>query len=304
MRIETDASANRERALTPRVLMVAGVVAGLLGAVPALGAQTPALTLAEVLELRTQGVSSRQILRSAKQYCIAFTVTDSIERQLGAVGADSTLVAGLRTACSNRDLPAVGAAPAAAPPDVLLDDDFTSGGGRGGFGASDRRCSAQTDETGLHLENRGRDAVCVTGYPSDPLDDNVRIELTVNRLGANKQGIVVLGFGRDPDLGLQYSFSVTSDRRVELCRTEGGTCQRLIYKAGVPAVHVGANDENRLAVEVRGRKLTLIVNGVTIDTYTANRSVSGALSLGVGPGTNVSVTHVTARRLPAAMSRQ
>jgi hypothetical protein len=277
------------------------VAAALLGAAPAVRAQTPALTLAEVLELRTQGVSSRQILRSASQYCIAFTVTDSIERQLQTVGADSALVAGLRAACSNKDLPT--AAPAASS-DVLLDDDFAKGSGRDGFGVNDRRCTAQADATALHLENRARDAVCVAGYPSGILDDNVRIELTVNRLGANRQGFVVLGFGRDPDSGVQYSFSVTSDRRVELCRTEGGTCQRLVYKAGVAAIRLGAADENRLVVEVRGRHLTLVVNDVTIDTYTANRPVTGALSLGVGPNTNVNVTHVLVRRLPPAIAGQ
>jgi hypothetical protein len=270
-------------------------VVGFFGAVPGLWAQSPALTLAEVLELRTQGVSSRQILRNAKQYCISFTVDDSIRKQLDAAGADSALVTGLRSTCSTREHLA---APA-LPSDVVLNDDFSRGGGRGGFKLGDRRCSVHADSTALRLENRARDIVCVTGYPSDPLDDNVRIELTVNRLGANRQGLVVLGFGRDPDLVGQYSLSVTADRRVELCRTDGAACQRLVYRTGIAAVKTGAADENRIAVEVRGRRITVIINGQTIDSYTTNRNVSGALSLGVGPGTNVDVTHVVARRLAA-----
>jgi hypothetical protein len=279
-----------------RSWMLAVVLVGLLGAVRELQAQAQALTLAEVLALRTQGVSPRQILRSARQYCIAFTINDSIQKQLDAAGADSVLVGGLRTSCSNRDLPAS----TGLPSDVLLDDNFSRSGGRGGFGATDGRCNVHVDGAALRLENHARDVVCVTGYPSGPLDDNVRIELTVNRLGANRLGLVVLGFGRDPDLAGQYSFSVTADRRVVLCRSEGGTCQRLVYKTGVTAVHTGTADENRLAVEIRGRRITLLVNDQAIDTYTADGSVMGTLSLGVGPGTNVDVTRIIARRLAVA----
>ena len=285
---------------TSRRWQLAVGAVGFFGAVPVLRAQTQALTLAEVIELRTQGVSSRQILRNAQQYCISFTVNDSIRRQLDAAGADSALVSGLRATCSRREVPVP---TPTAPSDFVLNDDFSHGGGRGGFRLGDRRCSVRADSNALRLENSARDMVCVTGYPSDPLDDNVRIEVVVTRLGASRHGLLVLGFGRDPELAGQYSFSVTADRRVELCRSDGGTCQRLIYKTGVAAIQTGSADENRLAVEVRGRRITLFVNGQSIDSYTANRSVVGALSLGVGPGTNVNITQVVARRLAAATAR-
>jgi hypothetical protein len=272
-------------------------VIGSVAAVPRVRAQTQALTLAEVIELRTQGVSSRQILRTAQQYCISFTMNDSVRRQLDAAGADSTLVSGLRETCAHRE---VTSPPPATPSEFILNDDFRNGGGRGGFRLGDRRCSVRAETDALRLENTARDIVCVTGYPSEPLDDNVRIELTVNRLGASRQGLIVLGFGRDADLVGQYSFSVTADRRVELCHSDGGTCQRLIYRSGVSAIRTGAGDENRLAVEVRGRRIALFVNGQPIDSYTATRNVVGALSLGVGPGTNVNVTQVVAKRLPVA----
>ena len=278
---------------------LAVIVVGFVGAVPQLRAQAQALSLAEVIELRSQGVSSRQILRNAQQYCISFTMNDTVRRQLDAAGADSTLVSGLRATCSHREVAPAPPTPP-TPSEFVLNDDFRNGGGRGGFRLGDRRCSVRADSNALRLENTARDIVCVTGYPSDPLDDNVRIELTVNRIGASRQGLVVLGFGRDPDLVGQYSFSVTADRRVELCHSDGGSCQRLIYKTGVSAIRTGAADENRLAVEVRGRRITLFVNGQTIDTYTANRNVVGALSLGVGPGTNINVTQVVAKRLPVA----
>jgi hypothetical protein len=269
----------------------------LLGFVPVSVAQAPALTFAEVLELRRQGVSSRQILRSARAYCLAFTVNDSIERRLDAVGADPQLVTGLRGVCS------LAAGSVVGRTDAIFDDDYTHGGGRGGISLNDRRCSARADGTGLWLENRARDAVCVTGYPADPIDGDVRIELTVHRLGAHKLGLIVLGFGRDLDTPTQYSFSVTADRRVELCRTEGGACQRLVYKGGVAAINTGSDDTNLIAVEIHGRRMALIVNEVTVATYTANKIVTGALSLGVGPGTTVAVSRVMARRLsppPAA----
>jgi len=276
---------------------LAAAVMGLVAATPQARAQTQALTLAEVIELRTQGVSSRQILRSAQQYCISFTMNDTVRRQLDAAGADSTLVSGLGAICAHRE---VAPPPPPTSSEFVLNDDFRNGGGRGGFRLGDRRCSVRADSNALRLENTARDIVCVTGYPSEPLDDNVRIELTVNRLGASRQGLVVLGFGRDPDLVGQYSFSVTADRRVELCHSDGGSCQRLIYRTGVSAIRNGAADENRLAVEVRGRRIALFVNGQPIDSYSANRSVVGALSLGVGPGTNVNVTQVVVKRLPVA----
>jgi hypothetical protein len=280
---------------------------GLTGT-PAIQVRAQALTLAEVVSLRTQGVSSRQIVRSAQQYCISFSMDDSTQKQLGAAGADSILLAGLRKACSNSGNPsgastsspsaiasAVGAP--STQPDVFFDDDFTRGGGRGDVGLVDRRCNTVADGTALHLENHTRDIVCVVGYPSGSLDDNVRIELTVRRLGASRQGVVILGFGRDPEVNGQYSFSVTADRRVELCRSYGGSCQRLIYKPGVSTIRAGANDENQLAIEIRGRRISLFVNGSEIDSYNAYRSVTGSLSLGFGPGTNVDVTHILARRL-------
>jgi hypothetical protein len=271
-----------------------------LAGMPAFRVHAQALTLAEVVSLRSQGVSSRQIVRNAQQYCISFAIDDSTQKQLGAAGADSILLAGLRKACSNNGTPAappgLPTGPSSAPvSDIVFDDDFTRGGGRGDVGLIDRRCVTQADGNALHLENRTRDIVCVVGYPSGSLDDNVRIEMTVRRLGATRQGVVILGFGLDPDVSGQYSFSVTADRRVELCRSFGGSCQRLVYKPNVLGVRAGATDENQLAVEIRGRRVSLFVNGDMIDSYTAYRSVTGTLSLGFGPGTNLDVTRILAR---------
>jgi hypothetical protein len=263
-----------------------------LGATPTLRGQTQALTLAEVIDLRSQGVSTRQILRSAEQFCISFAITDSVRDRLAAVGADSSLVNGLRVACANREL-----AVPARPADVLLDDDFSTTGRGGEFALRDRRCTARVGTAGLRLENHARDAVCVIGYPSGMLGDNVRIELSVSGLGASRAGLIVLGFGRDPDVVGQFSFSLTADRRVELCRSNGASCQRLVYRTSVPAVRAGTADDNLMAVEVRGRRITLLVNGETIETYMADRAVSGALSLGFGPNTNVDITRIVARRL-------
>src|SRR3954454_13080735 len=78
-----------------------GAAALLLAATP-LRAQSAvkALSLTEVIDLRQHGVSSRQILRSAREYCIAFSVDDSVRRQLTVAGADTLLVGGLSNVCS------------------------------------------------------------------------------------------------------------------------------------------------------------------------------------------------------------
>jgi hypothetical protein len=271
------------------IRFVAAAGALLCGTAQVSRAQGSALTLTEVMDLRKHGVSTRQIIRNATEYCISFALTDSIVRELETSGADSSLIGGLRLACTNRTA-------RVSEPGVVVDDDFSFGATRDGLTWNDSRCIARADSTGLRLENRRSESVCMMGYPAGPLDANVRIELTVRGVGITRSGLVVLGFGRDPIEGVQYSYSISADRRVELCRSENEACRRLLFKTRVIAVKQGS-EENTLAVEIRGKELALFVNDFPIGTYTADSDVTGGMTLGVGPGTKVLVKHVRARLL-------
>src|SRR5690349_24163983 len=62
--------------------ILCGALALLIG-MPAIAVgQARALSLAEVIDLHDHGVSSRVILRNAREYCIAFSVDDSVRHQL------------------------------------------------------------------------------------------------------------------------------------------------------------------------------------------------------------------------------
>jgi hypothetical protein len=274
------------------IRFVAAAGALLCGAAQVSRAQSSALTLAEVMDLRKHGVSTRQIVRNATEYCISFALTDSTVRELETAGVDTSLVSGLRLACTNRTS-------RVSEPGIVVDDDFSFGATRDGLTWNDSRCIARADSTGLRLENRRSESVCMMGYPAGPLDANVRIELTVRGVGLTRGGLVVLGFGRDAIEGIQYSYSITADRRVELCRSENDACRRLVFKTRVIAVKQGS-EENMLAVEIRGREVSLFVNDFPIGTYVADSDVAGSISLGVGPGTKVLVKHVRARLLSSA----
>jgi hypothetical protein len=297
-------------------LTIAMMCSAGLGGVPSvLRAQGDALTLSEILDLHRRGVSSRQILRGAQQYCVAFTVTDSVERALMAAGADTALVTGVREAC-------VATSPAARlEPGVLLDDDFTATSmpGLRAFTAADRLCAVRPSPTGrgLRVENRRTALGCAIEYPfevgghtGDASDTSaaggVRVELTVAELGGGRGAAVVLGFGKAGRSWDQYSFALTSEGRVELCLSAGGRCERLLSEKraapaapngpigpsgpavpGGPAGPGGAERadhaaESRLAVEIRGREVSLYVDGAPVGTYSAGKVVAGGLSLGVG----------------------
>ncbi len=166
--------------------LVSACVLTLAASAPALPGQANALSLSEVLSLQQRGVSARQILRSARDYCIAFTVTDSIGRALAAAGADTMLLSGLRDACVVKPSPPL-------PPGVLLDDDFKSAGL---FAAGDHLCAVRPDARGLRIENR-RETGCAIAYPLALDSGDVRLELSVAELAGNARATVVLGFGKD-----------------------------------------------------------------------------------------------------------
>ena len=111
------------------------------------GAQAKALSLAEVIDLRQQGVSTRQILRNARQYCIAFALSDSVKQQLSVGGADSLLMGGLSDVCTT-------VRPVRVAPPAIIDDDLAHTAASQAFAWGDRRCKARFESGGVRVENR------------------------------------------------------------------------------------------------------------------------------------------------------
>jgi hypothetical protein len=251
-------------------------------------AQGDALSLTEILDLRRRGVPTRRILRNAQDYCVAFTVDDSVERELVAVGADTALIRGIRQSC-------VAALPTLKlPAGVLLDDNFATMAGLPSFTAPDRLCTTRPDGKGLRMENRRIAVGCAIGYPFDLTGVSVRIELTLGELEGKRGAMAALGFGKSTDSWDQYSFAVTNDDRFEACHSVAGRCQPLIApKRAAPgngsAAHAASDSaraarraEMRVVVEIRGRVLSFYVGQELVGTYTTMDPIAGALSLGVG----------------------
>ena len=272
-----------------RCVAAVAVCAAWLGATPVTAtAQTDALTLNEIVDLRRRGVPTRRILRSAQDYCVAFTVNDSVERELVAVGADTALIRGIRQSC------VVTAPTLKLPAGVQLDDDFATMSGLPSFTAPDRLCTARPDGKGLRMENRRTAVGCAIGYPFDLAGTSVRIELTVAELQGRRGAMAALGFGKSDASWDQYSFAVTNDDRFEACHSVDGRCQALMaHKRGPTVGGTAANgsadstqaarpSEVRIAVEIRGRVLSFYVGDELVGTHTTTDPIVGSLSLGVG----------------------
>jgi hypothetical protein len=255
-------------------------------------ARAQGITLGEIFELHRSGVSARQILRNAQEYCIAFVITDSVARVLRD-SLDRNFADDLRQTCTTTS------PLARIAPGTLLDVDFAVAKSLGEFVATDRLCSARFEALGLRFANRRRQGGCVIAYPADPLDGPVRIELTVSGLGTQRAAAVVLGFGRDGSEWNHYSYSIDGEQHVELCVNAREACRRVFYRARVAAVNTAPDAKNRLEVEVRGRNVSLAVNGQLMGTYVAPEAVRGGIVLGVGPFTNVLLEKLVVRSIAA-----
>ena len=266
-----------------------GATALLLAATPHIArAQAKALSLSEVLDLRQHGVSSGQILRSAREYCIAFSVNDSVRRQLTVAGADTLLVGGLNNVCSTARPPEK-----PAPP-PLINDAFAESKTPQGFTWSNSRCKASFETEGVRFENLATDALCMVRYPSGDIPDEVRLDLDVGQLGATPRGIVYLGFGRQDRFGRYYSVSVSADRNVELCWNSDRVCNSLLRLSNVAAIQTDANAVNQLSVELHGQEIVVLVNDKRVGQYTADGVLAGKLLLGVGPQTSLLLVRLRA----------
>jgi hypothetical protein len=261
-----------------------GVMALLLAATP-LSAQTAAppkaLSLAEVMDLRQHGVSSRQILRSARAYCISFSLDDSVRRQLSIAGSDTLLLGGLGGVCST-------AKPPELPPlPPIIDDEFAQSSTSQGFTWSNPRCKARFENDGVRMENTATDAMCMVRYPSLEMPSDVQLDLEVSQLGSTKQGSVILGFGRQDRSGKYYSLSVGANRGVELCWNSDRQCNSLVKLTEVAAVQTDTAGINHITVEVHHQDILFLVNGKRVGQYTADALVGGRLMVGVGPQSSI-----------------
>ena len=277
-------------AWSSRVLV--GATALLLAATP-LRAQSAvkALSLGEVIDLRQHGVSSRQILRSAREYCIAFSLDDSVRRQLTIAGADTLLVGGLSNVCSTVRPPEKPPAP------PIVDDEFALSNTSQGFTWSNPRCKARFENEGVRMEDASADALCMVRYPSQDLPADVRLDLEISQLGLMQRGSVFLGLGRQDRSGNYYSVSVSADRKVELCWNAARACNSLFKSASVDAVQTDANSTNHVVVELRGQEISLLVNEKRVGQYTADAPVMGKLMVGVGPQTSLVLVRLRATAL-------
>jgi len=266
-----------------------GVTALLLAATPpVLSAQTKALSLAEVIDLRQHGVSSHQIARSAREYCIAFSMDDSTRRQLSLAGADTLLVGELSNVCSTVRPPEK-----PAPP-PLINDAFAESNTSQGFTWSNPRCKASFEMEGVRFENTSNDALCMVRYPSQDLPSDVRLDVDVGQLGATPRGVVYLGFGRQERSASYYSVSMSADRHVELCWYVDRVCNSLLSLAGVTAISTDANAVNKLSVELHGQDIAVLVNDKQVGQYSADGSLAGKLLVGVGPQTSLLLVRLRA----------
>ena len=283
--------------VSPSVVQTCRVVVGaivlLLAAAPPLAAQTQvrALSLAEVIDLRQHGVSSRQILRNARQYCIAFSLDDSVRRQLTVAGADTLLMGGLSNVCTTIR------APDKPPAPPIIDDEFAQSSTAGGFTWSNPRCKARFENEGVRMQNTAADAMCMVRYPSLNLPTDVRLDLEVAQLGMTRHGSVLLGFGRQDRSGKYYSLSVSADRNVELCWNSDRHCNSLVKVERVASVESEPTAINHVTVEVRGQDIALFVNETKVGQYTADALVSGRLMVGVGPQTSLLLVRLRATAL-------
>jgi len=256
--------------------------------------QSKALSLAEVMDLHDHGVSSRQILRDAREFCIAFSLDDSVRHQLTVAGADTLLIGGLSGVCTT-------VRPEAKPLPPLIDDEFAESTTSQGFTWSNPRCRARFEANGIRMENTGTEVMCLVRYPSADLPANVRVDLDVNELASVKSGTVMLGFGRQQRSGNYYSLSVSADRHLELCWNSDRQCSSLLKIADVKAVHGEPGASDRLSVEVRDQDIALLVNDTRVAQYTGDATITGGLMVGVGPQTSLVLVRLRVTPLPAAV---
>ena len=117
------------------------------------------------------------------------------------------------------------------------------------------------------------------------LPSNVRIEVSVSLVGGPTNTGFGLAFARPSREAREWmTFYVAGDGHYKLTGFDGSDA--IPWRLS-PAVQQGVGAQNRLAVEVRGRNVTLFLNGVMVDSYVADREVAGSLGAVLSQGVEV-----------------
>lgn len=283
-----------------RMIVRGAIVIALAGLASAVGAQAPttptpeALTLAEIVQLKKSRVSTSRILESAREYCIAFFVDDDAERELRAVGADDQLLNGLRQSCGPRP-PVLKRDDGSTSTPTLITDDFRQAK-RLPVAAATQACRSRYEDDGFTMTSAIGTLGCTVAYPSASIEGDVRIELHVS-VASPRDGTVSLGFGRDPASSDRVSLNLQGNGRYEVCRFTGQRCVRLRPPAQAASANRAPRGENRLAVEIRGRTLRVLVNDTQVVEIDDAPDMSGYLVLGVGPSTTATFRLLRVTRL-------
>lgn len=279
--------------------VAAGVAALVLLAAPSVArAQASApLTLTEVLQLKRSGVPAVQIVRQAREYCLAFAVAGNAERDLRDAGADDALVGDLRTSCSvvaTRAARTVEQAGTVVPATVVIDDDFHAMRIVGDRAAG--TCAGGPARAGFAVRSRDG-AGCAFGYPTTMPAGDVRVELTWS-LTDVRQGSVTLGYARDAASGDPLSVVLHATGRLDMCRMRGQACNRLVPTTyATRALDRSANTANRLSVEVRGTRVRVLVNDEEVAATTMRQPPTAGVELGIGPATTATFRRLRVIRL-------
>ena len=278
---------------------IAGSIAliALASAAGAQGAATPtpeALTLAEIIQLKKSRVSTSRILESAREYCIAFVVDDAAERELRAAGADDQLLDGLRQSCGPRPL-VVKREDGMTAGATLFSDDFRKTT-RLPVAASSQPCRSRYGDDGFTMASAVGTLGCTLAYPSAPIEGDVRIEMHV-AVVSPRDGTVSLGFGRAAGSSDRVSVNLQGNGRYEVCRFVGQRCVRLRPPAQATSANRAPRGENRLAVEIRGQTLRILLNDEQVVEIADVPDLSGFLVLGVGPNTTATFRLLRVSRL-------
>jgi hypothetical protein len=176
--------------------------------------------------------------------------------------------------------PASAAAPTGPPTSiagrVLFDDDFK----RSRTWTAVSGCRITLDGAGLDVEHVATQGLCeVVIYAAGPTERSLRIDMTLSLRQGPLDHPYGLLFGWAPDGRVSYGLKVTGDGSYKLSFWDGSRYQDLIPYVADPVVRKGLNQTMHLTVEIRGRTLTVFVNGKALGPVAAPTAVTGRVGL-------------------------
>ena len=188
--------------------------------------------------------------------------------------------------------------PAVADGRVLFQDDFRSQRS----GAEVSECAKTSYADGFIMENIDRSNGCLHSLlAAGKFSDNVRIELSARlRKGRQDAGYGLMFGKQDTNNSILYNFPVTADGFHSLWWVSSLTDFKLLIPwTRHTSVRTGYDALNRLAVEIQGRSIRTLVNGIQVGNVQALAPVTGFIGFTVGtPGMEVVFTNVRVTELP------